>query len=74
MFGPDIDQWDEVGIVMYPNLDKFVEMTKFDWYTKAIHHREAGLRDTRLITCYDMPKSIRFQLWIAKWFGKIIFR
>tara|TARA_B100001175_G_C19320110_1_gene547317 strand:- start:605 stop:829 length:225 start_codon:yes stop_codon:yes gene_type:complete len=74
MVGRDIDQWDDVGIVMYPNLDKFVEMIDFDWYKQAIYHREAGLRDTRLITCYDMPRSMRFQLWLARWFGKIIFR
>ena len=74
MVGPDINQWDDVGIVTYPNLDKFIEMIDFDWYKEAIYHREAGLRDTRLITCYDMPRSMRFQFWLAKWFGKIIFR
>jgi len=74
MIGSDKDQWDDIGIVMYPNLDKFVEMIDFDWYKKAIYHREAGLKDTRLITCHDMPRTLRFQFWLVKWFGKIIFR
>ena len=74
MVGPDLHAWDDVGIVMYPNLDKFIEMVNFDWYKEAIHHREAGLRDTRLITCYNMPRSIRLQLWFARWFGKFLFR
>ena len=74
MVGPVIDQWDDVGIVMYPNLEKFIEMIEYDWYKEALHHREAGLRDTRLITCYNMPRHIRFQFWLARWFGKIIFR
>ena len=74
MVGPNLHEWDDVGIVMYPNLDKFIEMVNFDWYKEAIHHREAGLRDTRLITCYDMPRSIRLQLWFARWFGKFLFR
>lgn len=74
MIGPDLHEWDDVGIVMYPNLDKFVEMANLDWYKASLHHREAGLRDTRLITCYDMPRSIRFQIWLARWFGKFLFR
>ena len=53
MIGPDKNKWDEVGIVWYPNMKKFLEMTEIDWYKSSFVHREAALNDTRLITCYD---------------------
>jgi len=74
MIGPDKDKWDEVGIVWYPNMKKFLEMTEIDWYKSSFIHREAGLADTRLITCYDMSQSMRFRLWVLKWFGKIVLK
>ena len=74
MIGPDKDKWDEVGVVWYPNMKKFLEMTEIDWYKSSFIHREAALADTRLITCYDMSRSMKMKLWLASWFGKIIFR
>ena len=74
MIGPDKNKWDEVGIVWYPNMKKFLEMTEIDWYKSSFVHREAALNDTRLITCYDMSLTMKIKLKIASWFGKIFFR
>ena len=74
MIGPDKNKWDEVGVVWYPNMKKFLEMTEIDWYKSSFVHREAALDDTRLITCYDMTLSMKIKLKIASWFGKILFR
>ena len=74
MIGPDKNKWDEVGVVWYPNMKKFLEMTEIDWYKSSFIHREAALNDTRLITCYDMSLSMKVKLRIASWFGKILFK
>ena len=63
MVGPVIDQWDDVGIVMYPNLEKFIEMIEYDWYRK-LYIIVKQVKNTRLITCYNMPRHIRFQFWL----------
>ena len=74
MIGPDKDKWDEVGVVWYPNMKKFLEMTEIDWYKTSFIHREAALADTRLITCYDMSQSMKIKLRLASWFGRFFFK
>jgi len=74
MIGPDKDKWDEVGVVWYPNMKKFLEMTEIDWYKTSFIHREAALADTRLITCYDMSQSMKMKLRLASWFGRFFFK
>ena len=74
MIGPDKDKWDEVGVIWYPNMKKFLEMTEIDWYKSSLIHREAALADTRLITCYDMSRSMKIKLCLASWFGRFFFK
>ena len=74
MIGPDKDKWDEVGVVWYPNMKKFLEMTEIDWYKTSFIHREAALADTRLITCYDMSQSMKMKLRLASWFGRFFLK
>ena len=74
MIGPDKNKWDEVGVVWYPNMKKFLEMTEIDWYKTSFIHREAALADTRLITCYDMSQSMKIKLRLASWFGRFFFK
>ena len=74
MIGPDKNKWDEVGVVWYPNMKKFLEVTEIDWYKTSFIHREAALADTRLITCYDMSQSMKIKLRLASWFGRFFFK
>lgn len=49
LIGPDDEQWDLVAIIEYPSPAAFLEMIAKPSYQAAVHHRTAGLADTRLI-------------------------
>ncbi|MEQ8840077.1 MAG: DUF1330 domain-containing protein [Acidimicrobiales bacterium] len=49
LIGPDDEQWDLVAIIEYPSPAAFLEMIAKPSYQAGIHHRTAGLADTRLI-------------------------
>jgi len=49
VIGPEDESWDLVAIIEYPNPSAFLEMIAKDSYRGAVHHRTAGLADTRII-------------------------
>ena len=48
VIGPEDDVWDLVAIVEYPSPAPFLEMIAKPSYQAGIHHRTAGLADTRI--------------------------
>jgi hypothetical protein len=49
LIGPDNECWDIVFIAQYPSTDAFVSMVKNIDYQKAVVHRQAAVRTSRLI-------------------------
>lgn len=49
--GGDLDEWDMIAIVRYPNRAAFLRMMEMEDYQAASVHREAGLERTVLISC-----------------------
>ena len=49
VIGPEDEAWDVVAIIDYPSRAAFFEMIGRPSYQAGVHHREAGLADTRLI-------------------------
>jgi uncharacterized protein (DUF1330 family) len=52
----DVDDWDAVALVSYPNRAAFIEMVTQPGYLKAHEHREAGL--TRAVLLAMTPEAI----------------
>lgn len=48
VIGPEDDVWDLVAIIEYPSPSAFLEMIAKPSYQAGIHHRTAGLADTRI--------------------------
>lgn len=44
-------QWDLIGVVKYPSVKAFVEMSSSDEYAAINVHREAGLAHQLLVQC-----------------------
>ncbi|MCH7788945.1 MAG: DUF1330 domain-containing protein [Acidobacteria bacterium] len=49
VIGDPAEDWDQIAIVEYPNLDAFVALAGTEGYLDATEHRTAGLAATRLI-------------------------
>lgn len=49
LIGPPEKTWDICFIAEYPSVDAFVEMQRDPGYQAAVPHRQAGVRDSRLI-------------------------
>ena len=49
VIGPDDEEWDVAFIAEYPSGDAFVEMVKDPDYQKAVVHRSAAVKTSRLI-------------------------
>lgn len=49
IIAPEGEQWDEVLMVRYPSIQKFVEMVTNPDYQAFTKHRTAALQDARLI-------------------------
>jgi uncharacterized protein (DUF1330 family) len=52
----DVDAWDAVALVSYPNRAAFIDMVSQPDYVKAHEHREAGL--TRTVLLAMTPEAI----------------
>lgn len=50
LIGPGSENWDEVLLVTFPNVETVTEMMSSQKYQDIGHHRLAGLKDTRLFT------------------------
>ncbi len=49
LIGPDDERWDVIFIAEYPSSAAFVEMVKNPGYQAIVHHRQAAVKDSRLI-------------------------
>lgn len=49
LIGPEEERWDECFIAAYPSVAAFVEMIRDPVYRDAVKHRQAAVRDSRLI-------------------------
>lgn len=48
VIGPEDEAWDLVAIIEYPSPAAFLEMIAKPSYRAGVHHRTAGLADTRI--------------------------
>jgi uncharacterized protein (DUF1330 family) len=48
LIGAD-DEWHQIIIVQYPSVEVFIDMLRSPRYQAALHHRDAGLKATKLI-------------------------
>jgi uncharacterized protein (DUF1330 family) len=49
VIGPSDETWDECFIAEYPSVSAFVEMLRDPAYREAVKHRQAAVRDSRLV-------------------------
>lgn len=49
LIGPQDEQWDLCFIAEYPSVDAFVSMIKDPEYREAMIHRQAAVKDSRLV-------------------------
>lgn len=56
LIAPDGEEWDEVLMVRYPSIQKFVEMVMNPEYQKLSTHRTAALENARLIANIERTK------------------
>lgn len=53
LIGPDDETWDAIFVARYPSAAAFGEMVKDPEYQKAVVHRQAAVKDSRLIRMSD---------------------
>jgi uncharacterized protein (DUF1330 family) len=63
LIGPADERWDHCFIAEYPSVGAFVEMIRDPVYREAVKHRQAAVRDSRLIRLAPLA--------IGKTFGEI---
>jgi uncharacterized protein (DUF1330 family) len=63
LIGPSDERWDHCFIAEYPSVGAFVAMIRDPVYRKAVEHRQAAVRDSRLIRLAPLA--------IGKTFGEI---
>lgn len=49
LIGPEEERWDLCFIAEYPSEQAFGQMVKDPGYQKVVHHRQAAVKDSRLI-------------------------
>jgi uncharacterized protein (DUF1330 family) len=49
LIGPTTERWDICFIAEYPSVSAFVEMIRDPAYREAVKHRQAAVKDSRLI-------------------------
>ena len=49
LIGPPDEKWDICFIAQYPDANAFLAMVTDEAYRKIVHHRQAAVRDSRLI-------------------------
>ncbi|MBW1779868.1 MAG: DUF1330 domain-containing protein [Deltaproteobacteria bacterium] len=55
---PEHEEWDQVLLVIYPSMEKFLEMVNDPEYQKIAIHRTAALEDSRLITTVEQVRNL----------------
>ncbi len=56
IIGPSNESWDQIFLVRYPSIEKFMEMINRDSYREIVVHRSASLKDSRLIATVERGK------------------
>jgi len=49
LIGPDDERWDMAFVAEYPSAAAFIDMVKNPGYQAIVHHRQAGVKTSRLI-------------------------
>lgn len=49
VIGPDDKHWDILFVAEYPSAKAFAEMVQNPGYQAIVHHRQAAVKDSRLI-------------------------
>lgn len=49
LIGPEDEQWDLAFVAEYPSAAAFGDMVKNEGYQAIVHHRQAAVKDSRLI-------------------------
>ena len=57
LIGPTDDHWDAMFIAQYPNAGAFLAMVTDPEYQLAVVHRQAAVKDSRLIRTSPQPAS-----------------
>ena len=60
LIGPQAEQWDLCFIAEYPSVDAFVAMIKDPEYREAMVHRQAAVKDSRLIRMEPQCEGANF--------------
>ena len=60
MVGPKFEAWDICFVAEYPSVQSFLDMLKNPVYREAIKHRQAGVKDTRLMRLKPMALGAAF--------------
>lgn len=60
LIGPGDEAWDLCFVAEYPSLDAFVSMIKDPDYRKAMVHRQAGVKTSRLIRTEPLTIGANF--------------
>jgi uncharacterized protein (DUF1330 family) len=55
LIGPANEHWDHCFIAEYPSVAAFVEMVRDPVYREAVKHRQAAVKDSRLIRTKPTP-------------------
>lgn len=60
LIGPQDKHWDLIFVARYPTASAFLEMVTDPDYQKAVRHRRAAVKDSRLIRTTDAGKGASF--------------
>jgi uncharacterized protein (DUF1330 family) len=60
LIGPNDEVWDAMFIAHYPNAHAFLAMTSDPEYQKAVVHRQAAVKTSRLIRTAHLPLTDQF--------------
>lgn len=60
LIGPEDELWDIAFIAEYPSAAAFGEMVKDETYQKIVHHRQAAVKESRLIRMAPRQTGVGF--------------
>ena len=60
LIGPSDERWDHCFIAEYPSVAAFVEMIREPAYREAVKHRQAAVKDSRLIRLKPLASGKTF--------------
>ena len=60
LIGPEGERWDEAFVARYPTAHAFLAMVTDQGYRRAVVHRQAAVRTSRLIRCMPAEAGTKF--------------